>query len=242
MRVLVTRPRPDADRTAAELSARGHAHLVAPLFTVVIDADARIDLAGVQAVLVTSANGARALAAVTDRRDIHVLAGGDASAEAACDGGFGLVTSAAGDVDTLAALVYARLSPADGRLLHVTGSVIAGDLAGRLGAAGFTIERAVLYRASPVDSIPEAMEEVLRAGTLDAALFYSPRTAARFVELLIQAKLADACGEMLAVALSPAVAAKLGPVPFAAIRVAEEPHQESLLQALDSAAPIRTGL
>ena len=80
MRVLVTRPRPDADRTAAELSARGHAHLVAPLFKVVIDADARIDLAGVQAVLVTSANGARALAAVTDRRDIHVLAVGDASA------------------------------------------------------------------------------------------------------------------------------------------------------------------
>ena len=208
---------------------------MAPLFTVTFDAEADINLDGIQAVLVTSANGARALAAVTDRRDVPVFAVGDASAAAAADGGFEDVASAAGDVETLAALVAARLSPANGGLLHVAGSVTAGDLAGRLGAAGFAVDRAVVYRAAPVESMPAALEEALRGRTLDAALFYSPRTAARFCELLQRAGLTDACGDILAVALSPAVAASLAPVRFTAVRVADEPDQASLLQALEHA-------
>ena len=43
-----------------------------------------------------------------------------------------------------------RLRPEGGRLLHVAGSDVAGDLAGLLRDAGFAIERVVLYEARPV--------------------------------------------------------------------------------------------
>ena len=136
MRVLVTRPRPDADATAAELAARGYTPIVAPLLDISMPGDAVVDLDGAQAVLITSANGARALARVTDRRDILVFAVGDASAVAARAGGFARTESASGDVETLTALVAERLVPTDGRLMHLAGTVTAGDLSGLLTAAG----------------------------------------------------------------------------------------------------------
>src|SRR3954447_12622921 len=61
MRLLVTRPEPDATRTAETLRARGHEVLVAPLLATLTIA---ADFAGpYDAVLMTSANAARALAA-----------------------------------------------------------------------------------------------------------------------------------------------------------------------------------
>ena len=62
MRLLVTRPEPDNERTAAELRARGHEVMLAPMLRVepVIDAD--LGTGPWAAVLITSANGARAIA------------------------------------------------------------------------------------------------------------------------------------------------------------------------------------
>lgn len=233
MRVLVTRPRPDADETAAELRARGHAVVVAPLLTVRMDAAAAFDPEGVQAVLITSANGARALAQATARRDLPLFAVGNASAATARACGFARTVSADGDVGALAALVSAQLSPDAGKLVHIAGTVTAGDLSALLGAAGFEVVRLVAYSANAVRQMPEEIEAVIRDGLLDAALFYSPRTAAQFADLLHQAGLTAACGDVVAVALSPAVAEKLAPIGFAGVRVADAPDQESLFRALE---------
>ena len=59
--------------------------------TIRFDEDARFDLSGVQAILLTSANGARALAAAAPdaaARRLPVLAVGCATARAARDAGF----------------------------------------------------------------------------------------------------------------------------------------------------------
>lgn len=233
MRVLVTRPQPDADATAAELIARGHDPVVVPLFAVSVVEDAAIDLVGAQAVLATSANGARALATVTDRRDIPVFAVGDASAAAARACGFAQTESAGGDVDTLADLVIARLKPTDGCLVHAAGTVTAGDLSGRLTAAGFMVAHEVIYSAEPVAEMPAEITDRLEAGDLDAAMFFSPRTAAHFVTLAQRGGVVDACGETVALALSPAVAEMLSEISFCEILTADAPNQESLLRVLD---------
>src|SRR5471030_629753 len=84
---LITRPEEDARPLADELAARGIAVLVEPLLaTATQHAAARDlagDLAGVQAIFFTSANGVRAFAELSSRRDIGVLAVGDATAAAA---------------------------------------------------------------------------------------------------------------------------------------------------------------
>ena len=127
-----------------------------------------------------------------------------------------------------------RLAPADGRLVHLAGTVTAGDLSGSLTAAGFTVDRAVVYRAEVVHEMPAIVAEALDSRTLDAAMFFSPRTAARFVELAAREGLDAACSGTVALALAPAVAENLGPAPFADVRVADAPDQASLLRALDA--------
>ena len=232
MRVLVTRPRPDADATAAALTALGHDPVVAPLLEVTFEAGAALDLSAVQAILVTSANGARALASATDRRDLPVYAVGAASGAVARQSGFERSESADGNVAALADLVMARLSPRDGALVHVAGTITAGDLSGKLADAGFEVRRSVLYRADPVEEFPEEIAKHLRGDTLDAVLFYSPRTAAQFVEFVAAEGLAQHCGRVIAFALSDAVAEKLAVQGFADVRISESPDQSSLFRAL----------
>lgn len=234
MRVLVTRPRPDADDTAAALTALGHQPVVAPLLDVTIEPGASLELQAVQAVLITSANGARALASATDRRDLPVFAVGAASAAAARQWGFDQTESADGDVAALAGLVIDRLSPGDGPLVHVAGTVTAGDLSGKLKESGFDVRRAVLYRADPVPTLPENIETQLRDGTIDAALFYSPRTAAQFAALVAARELEEYCGRIVAFALSSTVAEKLVHVGFSDVRISEKPDQKSIFHAMES--------
>ena len=68
MRVMITRPRADAERLAALLDDRGIESLIEPLLEITFNADPPLDLDGVRALLLTSANGARALGAATARR------------------------------------------------------------------------------------------------------------------------------------------------------------------------------
>ncbi len=135
MRILITRPIEDAKPLADALEERGIEVLIEPLLEIRHLEDAEIDLDGVQALLFTSANGVRAFAALSPRRDLKVFTVGDGSADAARQAGFPNVESAKGDVEALAALVVDRLKAEDGILFHAAGTVTAGDLKTRLEGA-----------------------------------------------------------------------------------------------------------
>ncbi|MGF1608133.1 MAG: uroporphyrinogen-III synthase [Kiloniellales bacterium] len=241
MRLLITRTPDDAATLVAALEARGHDCLVEPLYSVV---PAEIDEAtlaealaeapgGVQALLFTSANGARAFAARSARRDLPVYAVGDATAAAARAAGFTQVESAGGDVQALAALVAGRLEPAQGALFHAAARQVAGDLQGQLTAKGFEVRRLVLYEARPVERLSASAEAALGAGTLDAALFFSPRSAETFVRLLSDAGLQGSGARVHVLALSAAVAEALAPITWAGTTIAARPDTAALLEALD---------
>ena len=191
-----------------------------------------LDLAGVQALLVTSANGARALAARQAGSNIPlpVLAVGDATARAARDLGFADVESAGGDVDDLARLAAERLRPGDGALLHVAGSKVAGDLAGMLAQAGYTYRRSVLYDARPVAALPQAAQAVLADGAA-GVLLYSPRTAALFRDLVLAAGLDGFVENLTAFCLSANVAGRAG-AGWRRVVVAPRPTEPSLMDAV----------
>lgn len=232
MRLLLTRPRDDAEPLAEALRRTGHEVLTEPMLEIRSRSDAALDLDGAQAVLLTSANGARALAGATARRDLPVCAVGDATARAARAAGFVDVASADGDVAALAELARARLDPAAGRLVHVAGSAVAGDLSAALAGAGFAVDRAVLYEARKAAALSPACRAALRDGRLDGALFFSPRSAAAFVRLAEAAGLAAACRRMSALCLSQAVADAAGVVSWREINVAVRPTQADLLDLL----------
>lgn len=233
MRVLITRPLEDAEPLAAQLHARGYTTLVEPLIDIVFTDGPQVDLTGVQALLFTSANGARAAARRTPARNVPVLAVGPATAAAARSLGFVHVTESAGDgVDGLAATIRATRDPKAGALLHVTGSVTAGDLKASLAPQSFAVHVERLYEARAALSLSGALVAELEGGMIDAALFFSPRTAALFVTLIHAANLEAKCPKIRALALSPAVAKALAPLLFHAVEAAPHPTADALLARL----------
>jgi len=234
LRALVTRPRAEAAELAAALAGRGIEAVIEPLIEIKTLDLPPPSLAGVQAVLCTSANGVRALAAAVGERAFPVFAVGDATAAQARAEGFLQVESAHGDVGELARLVRRRLDPADGRLLHVAGTAVAGDLAGELRGAGFTVERVVMYEARAATALDPATAEALTDGGIDLALFFSPRTATIFARLAIAAGIAGRLGRVRALSISPAADAGLVRLGFRERIVAATPTQAALLDRVDA--------
>jgi len=244
MRLLLTRTDTDGDPFVAALERRGVQVVHAPVLRIVPLLDAAVALDGVQALLFTSANGVSAFTLRERRRDVPVLAVGAATAEAARRAGFQSVESADDDGAALARLAAARLDPAGGRVLHVSGADVAGDLAGTLAAAGFAAERIVLYRAEPERALPEAAIRALAAGApdqpgerpdgaVDGVVFFSPRGAEVFGTLVRSGALAEGCRGRVAYCLSEAVARAAGGLPWSAVRVAPAPNADSLLWTID---------
>jgi uroporphyrinogen-III synthase len=232
MRILVTRAEDEAGELAKLLAARGHQTIIAPLLAIRFEDGADISLAGVQAVLASSANGVRALAQRTKDRGVPVFAVGPQTAEAARIAGFADVRSADGDAIALANATSRWADPKKGALLHATGV----DRDGRLGAAlrekGFDVRVATLYEAVGATALPKPAADALQSARLDAALFFSPRSATLFRDCTMREGLAESCRTVMAVAISKAAAAALAPLAFREIRIAKAPNQDALLACL----------
>ncbi|CAK0774416.1 Uroporphyrinogen-III synthase [uncultured Gammaproteobacteria bacterium] len=231
-RVLLTRPREDSEPLAERLRDQGFEVLIEPLLDVEWLDLPLLGLDPIQSLLFTSANGVRAFTRLCPRRDHPVYAVGDATARVARAAGFATVLSADGDAEALARLVAERCTPAGGALLHVAGTVAAGDLAGALRGQGFTVERQVLYRARTAERLSSEGGAAMHAGTVDAVLVYSPRTARTLVEVIEADDLRETCRTVRALCLSPAVAEVLSPLPWRAVEVAPRPREDALLALL----------
>lgn len=234
MRLAVTRPLEDARALKAALEAQGHEVLLAPVMEIVAQ-PRPLDLTGVQALLATSANGVRALAASTSERKVRIFCVGPATAAAARAAGFAAIeTAGGGDSVALAALVRDTCAPGAGRLLHAAGTVSAGDLKGALEAEGFTVERQVLYEARAAAVLAPEAAAALRNQTLDGILFFSPRTVRIFEGLVGAEGLTATLTPLTAYCLSEAVGAAARTLPFANVAIGAQPTEEALLALVAS--------
>lgn len=229
MRLLVTRPEPDATRTAEALRARGHDVLVAPLLATLSIA---ADFAGLyHGVLMTSANAARAVTAHPRRGELTRLTCftvGNRTAEAARTAGFAETVSAdgtLGDLVDLAAAKFDRFA----RLLYLAGEDRAGDLAGDLAKRGIAVDTVVIYRALAAEKLPPHLTEALRENTLDAALHYSRRSVATLLTFAGHSGAMNVVANLAHYCLSAEAAAPLREAGARRIAVAARPDEASLL-------------
>jgi uroporphyrinogen-III synthase len=233
MRLLVTRPEPDATRTAQVLRARGHEVLVAPLMRIEpIDAEFDGPWTGV---VLTSARAARAVGARLRDMEIMRLPAftvGDRTAEAARAAGFGDVVSADGALRELVRAVAARCAGRGARLLYLAGDDRAGDLAGDLAAHGIAVDTVVIYRAVVADALfPDAVQ-ALSGGRLDAVLHYSRRGAATLLRLAEEAGVLNGVLSLAHYCLSAEVAAPLRARGAERIHIAASPREAALIDAI----------
>jgi uroporphyrinogen-III synthase len=238
MRLLVTRPEPDAAREAERLAARGHEAVLAPLLAIAFVPDPPLQLEAAQALLVTSRNALRALASHRElgkARTLPLFAVGEATANAAKELGFASVTTGPGTGAALAELILRKLDPKRGPLVHLAGETLAFDLKAALERHGFTVRRPVLYRAVPARELPAEALRLLKAGTLDGVILMSPRTAKTFAALLAKHGLVTQGMSLVCYCLSEAVAEAVAALGLEA-RVAARPREEDVLALMDSEA------
>jgi uroporphyrinogen-III synthase len=229
MRILVTRPIEDGEAIAETLRAMGHQPLLAPLLSTDFHDGPEPDFAGVQAILASSANGIRALIRRTARRDLPIFAVGPQTADEAQNAGFIDVRNANGDARTLAEAAMRWTVPGAGALLHVCGEEAPGTLAETLAGRGFTVRRCALYAVHAAGELSPDARTALKQQALDAALFFSPRSARVFCELAAGLPLVG----VAALCISPVTARALEGQGFGSIAVAAHPNQAALLALLE---------
>jgi uroporphyrinogen-III synthase len=230
VRLLVTRPEPECERTAALLRGRGHDVLLQAMLRIEPMADAELGSGPWAAVVFTSANAVRAVAA---HRRFGELAGlpaytvGKRTHAAASAAGFAPVMSADGDVNVLAELIASR-PPISLPLRYCAAEDRAGDLAGVLQARGIRVETTYVYRTAMVADLASDVRAAFAGDAIDAVLHYSARTAAAFVAAASAAGVRDLSIRARHLCLSAQVAAPLFAAGATAIDVASEPNEQAL--------------
>ena len=225
MRVWVTRAQPGAEATARRLKALGHDPIVVPLLVLRPEPGVVVDLDGVGAIALSSANAAPLLAAATPVRVLPVFVVGEATAAAARAAGFTDVWSADGDVDALGALIVSTWTAQRGLILQAGAREPAGDLAGTLSAAGIRTRGLTLYDTEAVEAVDAAA-----VALADAVLVHSPKAARVLAKVAVDQ---PALRDLAALALSEACAAPLRAAGFHRLAVAQFPKQALLLKLLD---------
>jgi uroporphyrinogen-III synthase len=239
MRLIVTRPEPDATRTAQALIRLGHEAILSPMLDIVPDPRAPIPDLPFQAVLMTSSNAVRALSvrsALPFARDVPMLTVGDQTALAARRAGFTGARSADGSVEDLLALASKTLLPIDGPILYTVGEDRSGDLAGALSALGFVVEAVAVYRAEPRARLADVAEAALREREVDGILLYSRRSAEAFAKALEAAALAPLEDDVTCFCLSPAIAEIAAPIAKGRVLTPERPEQIALFAMIEREA------
>jgi uroporphyrinogen-III synthase len=180
MHLLVTRPQPDAEDLQRKLEVKGFRVSVAPLLDIRTGPQRAIPNRPYQAVLITSANGVRALAQHPARDRLLgrvAYAVGPQSRVAATATGFSKVVEAGGDVTAIIKKVESELEPRRGPLLYLSGEETSGDLEAVLQGRGFEVDRVIMYSAFPAFHLPPSVSAMIKRRAIDGVLLYSRRTA-----------------------------------------------------------------
>lgn len=222
MKLLVVRPQPGADATAARIKAAGHIAVLMPLFEIRpvtwdIPSPERYD-----ALLLTSSNAVRA---VGDRfetlRELPVYAVGSATARAAHTAGLTVIATGESGV---AVILETALTAGHTQLLWLAGE----DRISVVTPGEMTLDTRMVYQSAALTA-PADFAETARE--VDAVLLHSPRAAGHFADLCDGAAV-DRAGIRLA-ALSPAIAESAGSG-WRTVVASTAPNDESLLSQLQS--------
>jgi uroporphyrinogen-III synthase len=236
LRLLVTRPEPDAEETAARLVALGHEAVIQPMLRVLF-APPPESLPEPVAIIATSRNGLRALASwplADSWRRLPLFVTGQGTAAAARDAGFADVRPGGADAASVADRLTGEIAPGAGRILYVAGRDRTGALAGGLSAIGYNVAVVEAYRAEPVDSLEPAVAAALAGGRIDGILLFSQRTSAALLAAVDASGLRQALAATPCYAISPRAAEPIRGV-ARVIRIAAHPDFDGIAAMIGGA-------
>lgn len=205
--ILVTRPIEEASATAEKLEAMGHRVVTAPMLTVepvsfeIPDEN--------RSLIITSKNGARLGLVNIGNKSRPIFAVGEKTADEIRALGFTNVTVGPGTARQMIPLLLECGVTEKRKYTHLCGSNMAYNIAAALRDEGLDAVHTVTYQTKPARSLSMGVQEALDEGEIDVALFYSPRTATTFEEVVADYGRSDWLNKIRAVCLSTQVAGNL---------------------------------
>ncbi|MEG3640012.1 uroporphyrinogen-III synthase [Magnetococcus sp. PR-3] len=240
--ILVTRPQPEADTTASLIRRAGGTPLISPMLSIQPAEDPRPFQNAIQSldqfdgVLITSANGARAYLeelAIQEQVVSHTppcYSVGPKTATLLREGGLQVTQpNSRFDGEALAQAIN-EWQGAQRRFLFPRAAIGRETLIDGLAEEGHHITTVAAYEAVPAQRLSDQALKLLREERVDAALFFSSRTATTFFELMMQQAIMP--DNMVLGALSPVTGEKMAALGFAAQVIPQQATAEHLLTAL----------
>lgn len=239
VRILVTRPEPDAEAFARDLHALGIEAVRQPLLLtryLACDWDALANAAGV---IVTSRNAVRALAQSNRMAAVlhlPLFAVGEETARQARNAGFSDIRTGEGTAEALARHISSEW-PRAAPLVHIAGEQRAFPLAEKLRSAGFKVTTIIAYGMAPRTVFDDDIVAMFEAGALDGVVLMSPRTADIYADLCARHGVAEAASAMPIFCLSAQIAQRCrSHEPRTPVFIAERPDRASLLELIEEKA------
>jgi uroporphyrinogen-III synthase len=240
MRLLVTRPEPDATTLKNRLVASGHAVTIEPLITITHEGAETPDLEGAQALIATSRNGLRAIALLPEidaAKELPLFVVGPGTAATAAALGFRQIIKGPATARDLVPVIQEFAEVNSGPLVHLAGDVLVYDFASDLVRLGFFVTAPIVYSTVVADRFASPTVASLRNGRFDGVLLLSPRTADVYVALVRRHNLSDAARKVRYFCLSAAIKSRLaGLGEGLKIDVASAPNLQHLLALIPGPA------
>jgi len=192
----------------------------------------QLQLDGIQAIIATSRNALRALAAAPQRNAaiaLPVYVVGPGSEELAREIGFSRITAGNGGARELLPRIVEAAGRDQGTLLYLSGTDVAFDLVPGLEQAGLTVRRQVVYNAETAAALPSDVVREIRAQVDTGVILMSPRSAKAFSNLMAEAGLPETAAKLRYFCLSPKVAEALEGAASWRVSVARSPTAEEML-------------
>lgn len=216
---LILRPQPGNDASAQRATALGLEVVQLPLFEVVPVSEAPLPEGPFDALLVTSANGARyGSEALARFADLPVYVVGEASAQAVRDTGHARIIVGGGDAATTVPMIE---QAGHARILH-----ICGEETRSFDPLSLSITRHICYRSEARDMRPFTKMLVTMPPSVIAV--HSPAAGRR-----LNALLPPSCRNHFILAISEATAQAVGSG-WRRVTVAPEPNDSALLRLATS--------
>ncbi|MBA2126339.1 uroporphyrinogen-III synthase [Hyphomicrobium methylovorum] len=236
MHVLITRPKEDGETLATRLEKLGFRTSLEPLVTITcepIPASAIEDAVGL---IVTSRNGLRAIStspALSLATSLPIFVTGPGTAALARKFGFKDILEGAGTGADLVPMISAKSRSMPGPFVHLSGDVVAYDLAGALARKNVNVRRTIVYRTAVATELSEKTQAALSGGELDTVVLMSPRTAATWAGLAAPHATPSVLGGLTHACLSDAVADTLrGKLSEPKIAIADRPNLDAMVVLL----------
>ncbi len=226
-KVIITRAQPGADATALRVLELGLSPIISPALSLrLVHPVPAIPIEGCAGILFTSANGVRFFTRVSDVRNLIAWCVGPSTSAAAREVGFANVYDADGNSADLAKLVAQKSVPDDGHLVHIANTAAGNALQSELLRKGFDIRFVGLYEPTEITKLNDEAAQCVDAGKSFCVLIHSAKGAAAFAKLFAPFE-----GVQTTFICVSDKAAK--PVShLGAIRVADRPNEDALLQNL----------